>query len=93
MTTIFNWIFNSYQKVYALVFGGIVFLCYFLIGKNFKNKAENDILNTKIEEMNNDSKKIMDIQNKQAEIASRPSGSRDDLHKWMRDLQQPSNKR
>jgi hypothetical protein len=94
MATIFSWIFKSSQQVYGIVFGALVICCYFFIGKNSKLKANNENLNTKLEEIDNDSKQIVDIQSKQTEIASRPSGSRDDIHKWMRDLpERPSRKR
>ncbi len=86
MATILEVIFKSYNKVYVLLTGVLMFLCYYFIGKNSKLKNSNDNLKTHIEDLNIESRKIVTIQNKQAKIAARPSGSRDDVHKWMRDL-------
>lgn len=70
----------------------VVFLCYYLIGKNSKLKSSNENLNTQIRDLDIESKKIVSIQNKQAKIAARPSESRDDIHKWMRNLYERSTK-
>lgn len=92
MATIFGLIFRSYKKIYLIITGVLMFFCYYFIGKNSKLKNSNDILNTQIKDLNIESRKIVTIQNKQAKIAARPSGSRDDIHKWMRDLQDRSRK-
>ena len=92
MTTIFVWIMKSYKKVYLIISGMVVFLCYYLIGKNFRLKNSNENLNTQIKDLNIESQKIVTIQNKQAKIAARPTESRDDIHKWMRDLYERSKK-
>ena len=92
MATIFEWIIKSYKKVYLIVTGMVMFLCYYLIGKNSKLKISNEILNTEIKDLNIESQKIVTIQNKQAKIAARPSGTRDDIHNWMRDVYERSTK-
>ena len=92
MTTIFVWIMKSYKKVYLIISGMVVFLCYYLIGKNFRLKNSNESLNTQIKDLNIESEKIITIQNKQAKIAARPAGSRDDIHNWMRDIYERSTK-
>ncbi len=92
MATIFSLIFKSYNKVYLVITGMLMFFCYYFIGKNSKLKNSNENLNTEIKDFNIESRKIVTIQNKQARIAARPSGSRDDIHKWMRDLQDSTKK-
>lgn len=86
MATIFSWFFKGYNKVYVAVFILIIFFCYYFIGENSKLKSSNEILNTQIKDFNSESRKIVTIQNKQTKIASRPSGNRDDIHEWMRNL-------
>lgn len=92
MATIIRWISSSYFKVYSLITAVLMFLGYYIIGKNFKLKSSNESLNTQLKDLNIESKKIVTIQNKQAEIASRPVESRDDIHQWMRDLYERSKK-
>ena len=92
MATILGWVFKSYKKVYLIISGMVVFLCYYLIGKNFRLKNSNENINTQIKDLNIESQKIVTIQNKQARIAARPSGSRNDIHNWMRDLHERSTK-
>lgn len=84
MATIFVWIFKSYKKVYLLVTGMIMFFCYYLIGKNSKLEINNENLKTNMEEFNIETEKIIAIQRKQMDIASRASLSRDLIHEWMR---------
>jgi low affinity Fe/Cu permease len=92
MPTIIRWFSKGYIKVYTLVTAVIMFFCYYVIGKNSKLKNSNENLNTQIKDLNIESRKIVTIQNKQAKIASRPAESRDDIHKWMRDLYDKSTK-
>jgi len=92
MATILGWVLKGYKKVYLVLTGVLMFFCYYFIGKNSNLKNSNENLNTQIKDLNIESRKIVTIQNKQAKIAARPSGSRDDIHKWMRDLQDSTRK-
>jgi hypothetical protein len=83
MATIFEWFFKGYKKVYGIVIGASVFFFYSLIKKSSKLEVSNENLKTNLEELNIEAEKIVTIQRKQMDIASQPSISRDNIHKWM----------
>lgn len=92
MATIIKLLSKSYLKVYTLISALVMLFCYYVLCKNSKLKNSNETLNTQIKDLNIESRKIVTIQSRQAKIASRPTESRDDIHKWMRDLYERSKK-
>jgi hypothetical protein len=83
MNNIFSIILGSYRQIYFVVAGMLIALYSLIIRKNSKLKIENEALNLGIEEIKNESSKIITIQKKQCDIASRPSASRDDIHEQL----------
>lgn len=92
MSTVLSVLFKGYNKVYAILIGFITFFVYYTINKNAKLKVNNENLSTSLRDLNNESRKIVSIQRKQATIAARPDPSRDDIHKWMLELYEQSTK-
>lgn len=91
MNGIFSIILGSYKQIYIAV-AGVAFAVYsYLINRNAKLRAENDALGQGIEEIKDEADRIVTIQKKQNEIASRPASSRDDIHQQLLDLSRRSN--
>lgn len=84
MSIILSLFTEVFKKVYGIVFGASLLLSYYFVKKNSKLKENNEILTTNLEETNIESEKIITLQSKQIEIASRPPLSRDHIHEWMR---------
>jgi len=94
MGTLISLFIGSWNKIYALISAlGIVIYTY-LINRNAKLNVENKVLNKEVEDIKSDTDKIVTIQRKQAEIASNPPSSRDDLYKQLRQIaaRRPKNK-
>lgn len=71
---------------------GMAILVYsFLVNRNSKLKCENETLNRNIDEIRNETAKIVTIQQQQAEIASAPVPDRVELYKRMRKLSERIN--
>ena len=92
MSTVLNAILKGYNKVYAILISVIVLGFYQLVSRNSKLKANNELLDTSIKDLNNESRKIVSIQRKQAVIAAQPNPGRDAIHDWMLDLHDTSAK-
>ncbi len=90
MNGIFSIILGSYKQIYIAVAGVAIAVYSYLINRNAKLRAENNALNQGIEEIKSDAEKIVTIQKKQNEIASRPASSRDDIHGQLLDLSRRS---
>jgi hypothetical protein len=84
MSTVLNNIFQITKSAYALLTGTLLFFCYYFFNKSSSLKQDNKVLLNEIEEMTIEAKKIITIQAKQIDIASKPALSRDLIHKWMR---------
>lgn len=84
MSIILSYIFQITKNAYAMFSAGAIFLCCYFINRNAKLKEDNKTLETGIEEMNIETKKIVTIQSRQMDIASRPTLSRNRIHEWMR---------
>lgn len=67
-----------------MISAAALFLCYFVLNRNATYKESNKSLEENIKEMNIESKKIIDLQKKEMDIASRPTPSRDAIIEWMR---------
>ena len=65
-------------------FGAI--LAYFLGRKDAKVKAKTEQLNEQIRSIKDDSKRVVTVQKKQAEIAAQPTPDRDAIHDWLHDI-------
>jgi hypothetical protein len=92
MSTVLSVLFKGYNKVYVILTGFITFFVYYVINRNAKLKINNENLSTSLKDLNNESRKIVIIQRKQAEIAGKPDPTRDDVHEWMRELHDRSTK-
>lgn len=75
-----SFIIGSWSRISAII-ASVFFIIYtFLVNRNAKLSSRNDLLETNIEEIKSDTNKIIEIQNKQIEIASVPAPSRDELY-------------
>lgn len=92
MSTVLSIIFKGYNKVYVILTGFITFFVYYIINRNAKLKINNENLSTSLKDLNNESRKIVTLQRKQATIAAQPDPGRDDIHQWMRELSDRSTK-
>lgn len=73
-------IMGSWARISAII-ASVFFIIYtFLVSRNAKLSSRNDLLEKNIEEIKGDADKIIEIQNKQIEIASAPAPSRDELY-------------
>jgi hypothetical protein len=84
MSIILTYLFQISKNAYALFSGASIFLCCYFLNRNSKLKEDNKTLITGMEEMNIETKKIVTIQAKQMDMASRPPVSRDNILRWMR---------
>jgi len=66
---------------------GIFFMIYtYLVNKNAKLGAKNDSLTKEVQDIKNETDRIIEVQKKQVEIASSPIPSRDELYNRLRDI-------
>lgn len=93
MLKIIGYVVEKYNNIFVILSGVFVTLFYLLSRKNEKLSKENTELKIDLETTIKESDKISDIQRKQAEVASSPSPSWDDIHKWLRDLATDSKKK
>lgn len=84
MSIILSYIFQISRNAYAMFSASAIFFCCYFINRNAKLKEDNKTLATGIEEMSIETKKIITIQSKQMDIASRPAVSRNHILQWMR---------
>lgn len=75
-----SFIMGTWSRVGALITSVFFIIYTFLVNRNAKLRSQNDLLEKNIEEIKIDTDKIIDIQNKQIEIASSPFPSRDALY-------------
>lgn len=86
MAALISLIIGSWDRIYALLSGIGIVVYSFLITRNSKLNAENELLNKEVEDIRSDTDKIVTIQRKQAEIASAPPCSRADLYEQLRQI-------
>ncbi len=82
---------GSLSRLYALVAGLAILVYSFLVNRNSKLKCANENLTRNIDEIRNETDKIVTIQKQQAEIASDPVPDRVELYKRMRKLSERIN--
>lgn len=94
MGSLISLFIGSWNKIYTLLVGVGVLVYSYLVNRNAKLNVENKALNKEVEDIKSDTDKIVTIQRKQAEIASAPPSSRDDLYKQLRQIaaRSPKNK-
>ena len=73
-----------FRSMCPMISAAVIFLCYYIVNRNASYKESNQSLEDNMKEMNIESKKIVTLQTRELDIASRPRMSRDDLKQWMR---------
>jgi hypothetical protein len=90
MNGILSIILGSYRSIYFAVAGLVITVYSYIISRNAKLKTENQALNEGIEEIKDESNRIVTIQKKQAEIFASPASNSDDIHERLLDLSRRS---
>ena len=83
MLSILKSLFQSTQALYAAFTAFGAMLMVWFIRKEAKSEVRNEILKENIKNVEQQAQKVIENQHKQAEIASKPAPSRDDIHDWM----------
>lgn len=83
MLSILKSLFQSTQAIWGIITAFGAMLMVWFIRKEAKSEVRNEILKENIKNVEQQAQKTIEIQQKQAEIASEPSPSRDDIHDWM----------
>lgn len=92
MGTFLTFILGSTGKIYALLSSVGIFVYTYLVNRNAKLHVENKVLAKDLEDIQIEAGNIIDIQRKQAQIASMPPSSRDDLYNELRQIAQRGSK-
>lgn len=81
-----SFITGSWATISSTI-AGIFFMIYtYLVNKNAKLNAKNDFLTKQMQDIKNETDRIIEVQKKQVEIASSPIPSRDELYNRLRDI-------
>jgi len=83
MLSILKSLFQSTQAIWGIITAFGVMLMVWFVRKDAKAEIKNEILKENIKNVEQQAQKTIEIQQKQAEIASKPAPSRDDIHDWM----------
>jgi len=83
MLSILKSLFQSTQAIWGIITAFGVMLMVWFVRKEAKSEVRNEILKENIKNVEQQAQKTIEIQQKQAEIASKPAPSRDDIHDWM----------
>lgn len=83
MLSILKSLFQSTQAIWGIITAFGAMLMVWFIRKEAKSEVRNEILEENIKNVEQQAQKVIENQQKQAEIAADPAPSRDDVHDWM----------
>ena len=83
MISLIKSLFQSTQALYSMFTAFGAMLIVWFVRKDAKNEVRNEVLEGNIKNVEQQAHKSIENQKKQAEIAAKPSPSRDDVHEWM----------
>lgn len=80
MLSILKSLFQSTQAIWGIITAFGAMLMVWFIRKEAKSEVRNEILEENIKNVEQQAQKVIENQQKQAEIASKPTPSRDGIH-------------